>query len=343
MQKKRTEHNDVLRVTLLKGIAIIAVVVIHIFSSLPGKVFTLEPNNLFFIIIDQICRLSVPLFFGLSGYALTKKYHANFTIATFYKRRVFRLIPLYLLWSVGLWLLFIVVKEWYSTSEPTPWWQVVFLGRGDYHLYFVPLIFQFYLLFPFLLKLLNRSRIGLLLIAIVVQLVSLLFLEWHAKQPGATFFVTDQAQYSMLISWISYFVMGMVLAKKSPKNAVGVAGTLFVLSGCFMAWQAVTEINNGLDPLYALKFTRSIVQLYGLSAIILFLNISWENFKVSKPIMQVWKKVGELSFIIFLSHTLVLRLIFGRNLPGLSHVEVLLGIIFLISALFISYKLEQRK
>jgi peptidoglycan/LPS O-acetylase OafA/YrhL len=126
-------ENDRTRVTLLKGIAITAVVTIHILSSIPGYIYT-TANAAQYIYLDQLLRFSVPLFIGLSGYALAKKYGTEIALVSFYKRRFSRLIPLYLLWSIGLWLLFRAIPVWNTADAYSPFWKVIILGRGDYHL-----------------------------------------------------------------------------------------------------------------------------------------------------------------------------------------------------------------
>jgi surface polysaccharide O-acyltransferase-like enzyme len=58
----------------LKGLAILAVVILHILSNLPSSFIT-DPNHLPVILaIDQIGRFCVPLFVAISGFGLMRKY-----------------------------------------------------------------------------------------------------------------------------------------------------------------------------------------------------------------------------------------------------------------------------
>lgn len=64
-------------VTALKGIAILCVIGIHILSSIKTPIFTEGLQRYFFITLDQLFRISVPLFVALSGFAFTRKYQST--------------------------------------------------------------------------------------------------------------------------------------------------------------------------------------------------------------------------------------------------------------------------
>ncbi len=116
---------------LLKGFAILAVVAIHVINVFIGR----NPSLINF---DQFLRFSVPLFTALSGLALAKKYLVKLEIKNFYQSRLLKLLPLYILWSAIYWLV---------TRQSFPF---------EYHLYFVPMIFQAYLIFPFILPIIRK-------------------------------------------------------------------------------------------------------------------------------------------------------------------------------------------
>jgi peptidoglycan/LPS O-acetylase OafA/YrhL len=331
------------RITYIRGFAILAVVTIHVLSSLPGRVFAAFEHNALYIFIDQFCRVSVPLFLAVSGYGLMRKYENNWNLVTFFQRRILRLIPLYLVWSIGFWYLFRLIPEWYATAEPVPLWQAIVFG-SDYHLYFVPLIFQFYFLFPILLSLVKRMPILTLVGSVILQAGSIMFFQWQAKQPGTQLFATDQEQYLLFISWLSYFVMGMFLAKdtlKIPFYGIIACCVIWVLSYYSMVTEALTSISGGLDPLYALKFTRLTVIPFALSSIIVTLLFPISGFTIPAFLRSFFMKVGQLSFIIFLCHTLVLRLIFGRQIPGITTTDLLLTATFVVVLVAISLKIEK--
>jgi len=335
--------------TIVKGIAIFAVVLIHTLASLPGSIFYDFPQAYGFIFLDQLCRLSVPVFLGISGYGLTKKYGTILHSITpknyleFFKKRVLKLVPMYLLWSIGLWALFLYITPWYATAKPTPLWQVIFLGRGDYHLYFIPLILQLYLLYPFLLLAVKKWKWIVLGLSIGIQAGSFLFFHWQSSLSSSPFFVTDLQQYSMFTSWISYFVFGIVLAS-SPlvKNSIAKIGIslLFLGSLLVLPLYAGLAIQRGIDPLHALKFTRLLIIPYGLSALFVGVAFEWESVLKKIHLSSVLKTIGSNSFLLFLSHTVILRIIFASDI--ISPMQLGVAVLFVITMLTATYILNKK-
>lgn len=339
------EINDKIRVNLARGIAIIAVVVIHILSSIPGHIYT-TPNAEQYIFLDQLLRFSVPLFIGLSGYALAKRYGAELAVGEFYKRRLLRIVPLYLLWSLGLWLLFTLVPVWNTAEETTPFWKILFLGRADYHLYFLPLIFQLYLLFPLILKIIKMFPRVTLFTALTIQSLSFIFFNYVGALETESFFNSDQEQYSLFSSWIFYFVLGMFIAKRSidPKHKTKIISFIWMAWGLSLAYlvlQGQLQIFSHVDPLDALKFTRLSILPYTLSSICLALLVPWETFFHSTWLIKILLVIGKYSFIIYLAHTIVLRLFFANTFPTLTFSDMLVTALFIVVAVNISYWYEK--
>lgn len=328
----------------MKGAAIVAVVMLHVLSSLPGKIFTTASYAPVMIFLDQLGRFCVPVFLGLSGYALSRRYGKSFSFTHFYQRRVLRLIPLYLLWSVLLWQLFRVVTVWFQVDVPLTIWQVVLFGHADYHLYFVPLIFQFYLLFPLLLWLVKRWPLVTLAGSLAVQIG--LFLFFQTRLPTMQW-GSDQGQYSTIFSWLAYLAIGMALGTQAhwrKKELVLPAMALWGVALATLTTLAVTRIDGGLDPLYALKFTRLEVIPFGLLSVFLAITAPWEKIadRLPKWAESIWLGVGVWSFVIYLSHTLALRLIFHERWPALTSANLALATGVLVFGVIASWWLEKK-
>lgn len=328
----------------MKGAAIAAVVMLHVLSTLPGRIFTTASYAPIMIFLDQFGRFSVPVFLGLSGYALSRRYGTNFSFSHFYQRRVLRLAPLYLLWSILLWQLFRVVTVWFQVDTPLAWWQVVFFGHADYQLYFVPLIFQFYFLFPALLWLTKRQP--LLMVGLGVALQMSIFWFFRSRLPTMEW-GSDQGQYSTIAAWLGYLLVGMVMGLKPwwrERSLIWPVLGLWVASLATLTYLAVTRIQGGLDPLYALKFTRLEVIPYGLLSVFLAIRLPWERLahRLPKWLEKTWNWVGVWSFVIYLSHTLALRIIFHERWPGLTSRDLVLAMSVLIFGVAASWWLEKK-
>ena len=183
---------------ILKGLAIIPVVLIHYSAYLQG-IYTTSKFQLFFIAVDQLGRYCVPLFLLLSGYGLALRYKNEQPIwLAFIKTRLWKLIPLYVLWSVVSYILLSVVPAWQSTGVHQPLWYQLLTGSADYQLYFVILIFQLYAVFPFFLRLVKKYPTLTLILSFMAQLF--LFIYYRSYElPNQN--NLDGLQYMYFASW----------------------------------------------------------------------------------------------------------------------------------------------
>jgi peptidoglycan/LPS O-acetylase OafA/YrhL len=299
---------------VLKAVAILSVIVIHVLSSIKPSPFVNEsPFQLIAVIIDQLSRISVPLFVALSGFGLYRKYEKEkVSYGSFVTKRSFRILPQYVLWSALYFALFYFVPSWAAaTEQPGFVWQLL-LGRADYHLYFVPMIFQMYLFFPLILKLFEKWPATTLVGAIIVQ-----FMWWYVfSYSGKTvtswkYFAGDGEQYLWATNWIAYFVLGMFLPKMwswfdKSKSLFILVFIAWLFSASFTILNAVGAIQSGVDPLFALKFTRYPLFLYSSLAILVS---TYLVAKIEKP-NSLLVYLGSVSYIVYLTHTLFLRVIF---------------------------------
>lgn len=298
----------------LRGVAICLVIAIHFLSSFKVSPYVTGASfQIFAVTLDQLGRVAVPLFVALSGYGLMMKYqNIELHWKEFFKKRVWKLLPLYILWSYIFWFVFLFIPQWRPTSEQKPFFGQLFLGNADYHLYFIPMIFQLYLLFPFLLPIVKKWPYQMLAAVGAFQIA---FFELVAhkmtNQPGTSFFQSDQKQYVWFFCWIFYFILGMCLPKilealKSQTMAKWVLVGLVALSGFWVAFSALFAINHGTDPLVALRFTRVQVLVYATCCCIALFYF----LQKPKALPKVLLFLGINSYVIYLSHTLLLRIIF---------------------------------
>lgn len=354
-QSSSTQRADRHKVTALKGIAILAVVGTHILTSLPAKIFTQEPANTLFIILDQLGRFSVPLFVALSGFGFASKYQETAAPwLSFLVNQSKKLLPLYLWWSFTFFAVFYFLPWWRAAADLGPWWGQLLLGRADYHLYFIPMIFQLYALFPVLLWVAKKVPSLLLVSLALIFQVALyywygLVVSGEVTQP---WFISDQHQYILSISWISYFILGIVMALH-PQTMVKVARPVkkygwivLIITGTALSYRAVSLIQNGLDPLYALRFTKPLVIPYALSVIgaVVLVRVWWERLThvFSGTLAGALVQIGKWSFVIYLAHTLVLRIFFSTIEKTASFPEIGIATLGLVIGLIGSWAILKK-
>jgi len=325
---------SIIRSQIIKGLAIIAVVLVHILAYLPGIYH--GDWQLFFIGIDQLARFCVPAFLMISGYGLMYKYRDSNKINyfNFLKHSSSKLIPLYLLWSFASILIIKSVPAWSFANQPMSIWVQILFGQADYQLYFIPVLLQLYLLFPLLW--LWRKKLGWMLLATLLMQAS----YYHFFISGTS--NNERFEYVFVLSWIGYFVAGMYLYERMLPNwllrfspwLASLLITLVVLNGR-------SQINSGTDPLPVLKFTKiSIIPLT------LLINLSLIGVK---PV-QLWQKskeilafLGKHSYLIFLAHTLGLRLIYSLITAQLDYFSLLRTSLIWLVLIFISVFISKSK
>lgn len=308
---------------ILKAWAIIAVVILHFNAFLFGQTRGLGWNIV--LIVDQFVRFSVPLFMALSGYSLAKRYLISLSLKDFYLRRLVKLLPDYILWSLviyfGMRLAFGAPLGINLLNLPDIF-RTLLRGQADYQLYFVPTIFQLYVIFPLLFFLMKKFPWPILIFSLMVQ-------AWSYPN---YFFTQDQEQYRMIITWIFYFILGIFLAEKedvlTKKKFSILLPILLVLVG--YAWEqidAASNIAKRIDVIFVTKTSRLPVLMYGTGFILGGSLLARKLLSLPQKVVNILTFIGVQSYIIYLSHTMVLRLIFARIAP-----EVNQGNVFIIAA-----------
>jgi peptidoglycan/LPS O-acetylase OafA/YrhL len=301
----------------LKGIAIILVLIIHMMSSFKQSVFTGFDGRYqsLAVFLDQLSRLSVPIFVAISGYGLSQRYFKKpLNFAEFLGHRLWKLIPKYLFWCAIMILAVKLIPSWRSEKPSPPLSLLLLLGYADYHLYFVPMILQLYLLFPILRWLYNRSSSLTLLLALSIQVIWFAMFSYQNKAPfNLAIFAEDHEQYLWFTNWIWYFVLGMHLPKilsflKQRKNLWNlVLPIVLIATWLILSTNAINRLHAGIDPLLVLRFTQYPVVLWASLGIVSLGYLAAQLTKLPK--ILVW--LGNKSYDIYLGHTLVLRIFFS--------------------------------
>ena len=308
MEKKLSDRQ--VELDVIKAVAIIAVVLVHT-TSLSYSYF---PRNGIgwssLLVIDQLTRFCVPVFVALSGYGLgIKNMDIGRDYNQFFRRRVVKLLPWYLFWSGIIYFYIRLGDEWNHVGHYSIW-KIIFMGKADYHLYFVPMIVSLYLIFPLMAILIKKFGWRIIIFLGFLQALLYFFTSLEAEKIiKLGFSWGDQQQYLFFGSWIFYFALGIYLnflpGVMSKKNYLIklVAIMLVILGLLFILVDAFRLVGGGADIIAATRFTRIPVMVFATGFILW--SLVWRKFWLGFPRIFIW--IGERSFIIYLSHTLILR------------------------------------
>src|SRR5574344_1600476 len=140
----------------LRGIGVFAVIIIHLTSTY----ITYPADSSTYLIWGSINRFfgfAVPLFLAISALVMTynAKEVGGIDAGRFYLKRLSKVIFALLIWT-GIYLVYLkfngygIVNPFSHPGEFIK--EYILLGHACYHLYFIPIIIQLYLLFPLIWK-----------------------------------------------------------------------------------------------------------------------------------------------------------------------------------------------
>lgn len=285
---------------LVRAVAIIAVVMIHVSSFYPW--FNKEFSWVGYYTYYQITSFSVPAFILLSGLLLsfsTASRKTNY-ISFLQGRAKYILLP-YIVWSII-----------YATYDGGSIFSKKFLldlvtGKSYFHLYFVSAILQLYILLPIFIAISRKAKIEYAAAAILLQLALSWITERYLPQANTIFGA------SLLTNWIAPFYIGCMIGQnyQSFKNLcntnyqaiIGLlaAASLYKIGDFYY----VTQIAKSAK-FWSYAQTASLKNLPYTILVISFLVwlgalISSERYKA------VVTSVAVNSFGIYLCHVILLR------------------------------------
>ncbi|MBN2907925.1 acyltransferase [Polycladomyces sp. WAk] len=294
----------------IKGIAILGVILIHVTAfSLRDTVPTADGG--IYLAINQISRFSVPVFFMLSGLFLFHRYYGSgFSMARFLKKRARYILVPYLIWSV-----FYVAYAWTFHPETAPhtaedFVMALLTGRAYYHLYFVFVMVQFYLILPVLFWGYRRfGGLTMVALALMVYALSEVITWWDgAGRPEWSKEYTENA-ISLFPTWLFYFCLGGWLGQRVERlkrmiDRLSTTGVSLIF-GSMVILTLAESFFRGRFGFY--NFTVSI---YSIASLILWFQLG-ERWKRS------WVAVlGRYSYGLYLVHPFLLNLL-SRVTPHL--------------------------
>jgi peptidoglycan/LPS O-acetylase OafA/YrhL len=206
----------------------------------------------------------------------------------FWSRRYIQLGVPYLAWTL-IYVLFTILRpggEW--DQARSYFWTDIRIGY--YQLYVIVVIFQFYVVFPFLLKLLQSTsaRTHLVITSISVAIALLIGVDLHFNPDlgalgHAIHDIGNGWVWSRnLVSYQAYFVVGMMVAfhyqsvlqfvQRWNRQIVAASAGVGVTA---LLWYVVV-ISQGASTASASDVYEPIAVLWSFGAIALFFALSWQ-------------------------------------------------------------------
>ncbi len=304
----------------LRGIAIVAVVGLHVsFGFLLAAPTGMDA--LAALAVHVLTTFGTPLFLALSMAGLALGYPRPLDLGPTYRaflvRRARRVLPPYVLWT----LLILLRDDPAAIAAPPVLARHLATGSAAFHLYFVPLIFEYYLLWPLLARAgaaARRSTSAAYVIAAGGLATTLLV--WRAAAAGWM----SNGILMLPLFFLGYATLGVAVApqvaerpRSDPRTAPAWLPwiALTAATATFAFWWVRGLVGATPDDLtitIATTIFQAPMMAYALSAMGLAVVL------VAGPARgtRLLQALGRASYGIYLSHVLVLgvvlRRMFGR-------------------------------
>lgn len=318
---------------LLRALAAISVIVIHVTAS--PLVFA-ERGSLYHYLItfaNQFARFSIPAFIFVTGLVLFYNYndYRSTNWPKYFRKRVaFVLLP-YIFWST----VYFSLRQYFAyqglTLNEIAGQFVTALFRGDayYHLYFVVLVFQFYLLFPLILPLWQRLKgyigwVTLLLFGLYFGYVYLLFYNIKPFDSQVIKFIF-QYQGKLFLTWLGFFALGAYCSYRLTEVRSFLSRSVYPLvfgTGALLVAMVYDFYNRTANPkvdiAYAATSLRPLGIIFTVITIFAILAVARRWLLNHQGLATAVAAISNHSYGIYLVHPLVLTF--------LEIVEVRLGL-----------------
>lgn len=318
MSASAPSSNRIAEMDLLRGYAIAAVVGLHVtrqylaasdLSTTAGRAVALA---------FLLTGFGVPLFLALSSAGLALRYSQAGGLADhlrFLWNRGLRLLPAYIAWSLVSAALF-QPEAFHSVRSVL---RMLATGSAEWPFYFIPLLFEIYVLWPLMRPLARYCSNSWQRGAGVAAGGFACSIAWW-KLLGAGAVPTGILFAPML--WIGYVALGIAVAPHLQKlrtttTAVRLVATAIVpLAALAMYWGFLDQV----VPHYRIRATYLASSLFQIPPTVYALTIMGAlavHVSASrKPAgRRLLHGLGTNSYGIFLAHMLVLRVVMNRLLP----------------------------
>lgn len=295
--------NKLIEIDFMRAICCILVIIIHVTAAFWYTFKTSTIPYKVVINLNSLSKFAVPSFVFISGFVLYYVYQ-NKKIETliFYKKRLSKVFVPYFIWSV----LYITVN-YLAFERPIDIKSLIYyfsLGKANYHLYYMCLILQFYLLFPLLIKAFQAFE-NHLVSTILFFVLNFSFIR-YVKLP-----FSDR----IFIYYIMFFILGFYLADLKNKDfkikkivTLLVTGIYLIVTSYYVleTYKVMVKV-----PLLSKVLYKHSWWYFSLVSII-FLYVLANYFSLNLRAIadhRLIQSISKHSFTIYLSHPMFMKVL----------------------------------
>ncbi|MDR0270121.1 acyltransferase [Paenibacillus sp.] len=316
-------------IELLRGLAFLAVALQHSIAHYAAVDGVRPADGLWMTLLLLTAKFAVPVFIFITGLVLFYNNDGPLRYGSFISKRFKDILVPYILWS-GVYFTVSQGLSPHFWPQLGKWSMMLITGKNSYHLWYIVMIFQFYLLFPLFRYIMRKcaERIffrwraivlagaGLICMLLVYNLFRIGEMMTAVDFPVLTPFFTTYADRNFLY-FSFYFILGAAAGMYPERwkywllKGRVVYWTVFLFLFGYYAYTVVQSF--GTPPRFHISFNqlsllRPLITLFLVSSIFVFYTWSkkWTEASGSagKRVMNV---LGRYSYGAYLSHALMLK------------------------------------
>lgn len=301
MEKKRLVYLDIIKI-----IAIIAMMIIHVAASQIHNVPSGSVTWNVFAFYQCITHFCVPIFFMCSGvFFLNSKRAIN--IERLYKHNILRLVTALLFWgtlyAIHLFISYSIKTGWGIHECISKVYNDEFV-YGHYHLWFLYVMIGIYIVVPILRVIATNKKIieYYLIIAFIFGFVR----NINTSIPCIGYkieTIAERMEVSLVVGYSAYFLLGYYLheyqLKKGQKKILYCLGFLSVIG--MVIWTLVLFPHNVQKNEFMYKYLIP-TQLFYSASLFVFAMDKLKEIKVDDNTEKKITSLSEMTFGMYLVH-----------------------------------------
>ncbi|MDM5187915.1 acyltransferase family protein [Bacillus sp. DX4.1] len=314
--------SKVQEIIILRSIACLTVVFIHAITRSPSTFDSVNKMDIAFSYLQLLLMYGTPMFVFISEFVLAYNYKDRIPDKFISKRIKFILLPF-----ICMGIFYAGFSEHANGIQATAIQSVRNIFLGDYHGYFILIIFQFYFLHMIFNKVKKKISPKLVLIsALCINLAYLSFFNFVEpfNVPTANY-IWYRFSWIPFIGWIIYFVIGYYAGSYYEyfKSLLTRNLKWIILSWCltgalFLLFQYFNVLND-------ISSKRVDALLYTISTIMVFFYIATKIKNIPRFLLLI----NRYSFGIYLLHPFFQQTIGDMILINIPYLNNLYGSLFL--------------
>ncbi len=290
----KVNSNRMYELDYMRFVACFAVMIVHITATGVTEYISGSFPNILMLFLNRCLKFTTPVFIFLSGVTSFYSYsHKNreFKYFDFLKKRLSKVLVAYLVWCVIYYNVYIYYG--YYTRDMNFFVDRVLHGTMSYHLYFVIIIVQMYLVGPIFYFILKRSekKVTILIIAGIITYLSAEFIRFE---------LSDR----LFLKYMVFYMLGIYVSMEYNKVLEWLKkNTKYIAAGYVVMSIIYTMVSHYNSPAYtSIWFVFSSVSVFLVYSFGLLMK---EKLKNIYGFIRVF---GQSSYYIYLMHPLVLTI-----------------------------------